>query len=330
MMRSSCSLRSVDESSPNRAGDSAAHRDRNAVANGLTLAGDGEWSVIQEADRQPLEPAHLLEWERTAAAVEAGGTATGLVALGLARAPQLHRAAPCVASDGEVPLERLKRDRLDTENSPIRRAEADATLAVLSATDLPSVQQLRVDAVAGNVGQRSGPNLFHNEPKRLTFNDNSLKFRDQIFVPRLKAVGPDHVHELREGLTRRPADHAIEAASGRVERTHVAAPQQVGPAHDAEALFLESSVKQANARKEGENQHLRSPRLGLSRLAPQRNLQLPHAEAQIERGGQGGAPERLGRDLLDVGPVGSQGVPADLALAFGQRSGGEDQQVRAH
>lgn len=52
----------------------------------------------------------------------------------------------------------------------------------------------------------------------------------------------------------RARDYAVEAPGRRVEAPHVAAPQEIGAAHDAKARLLETTPEKIDARKKRENE----------------------------------------------------------------------------
>jgi hypothetical protein len=55
-------------------------------------------------------------------------------------------------------------------------------------------------------------------------------------------------------LAGRTSDHAIKAAGGRMKVFHVSTPEQIGTAHHAKALLLESAVKESDPWEKRQNQ----------------------------------------------------------------------------
>src|SRR5271166_3759131 len=101
------------------------------------------------------------------------------------------------------------------------------------------VNDLIVGSIAGDHRKRRGRYFLHKEPIGLRLAHDALKFRDQVFVPWLKAIGAHNMNQLRKWLAGRPANNAVEPMRRRPEPLYVPAPQHVRAAHDAKSRFLE-------------------------------------------------------------------------------------------
>src|SRR5215471_3729380 len=173
------------------------------------------------------------------------------------------------SSDGLV----LKESHVPYEPSSgiLWRAECERPLTILLGADEALAEPAVVhDAVlvvvAVDMWLRRLRHILHQPPSRTRFTDATLELGNQVAELRLVSVMPHHDRESCERLAGRPADDAIEDASGRMKAANVAAPEHVGPAEDRESLLFESHVEQADSGKQTQHQHALGPILCVASL----------------------------------------------------------------
>lgn len=122
---------------------------------------------------------------------------------------------------------------------------------LLAATFIgPQIKPLHL--IAFNMNIRNRGHILQQEPFRLSFFDQANEFAQQ-FQPfaRRRNAAPGYA----EILTGRTGDDSIELPCWRVEAPHIAPPQQIGAAHDAEAFRFKAPAKQVYSWKQRQNQH---------------------------------------------------------------------------
>lgn len=153
----------------------------------------------------------------------------------------------------------MQRQRLDVEcggPSWLAMAEGKAAQPVGLAADPHVAHHCRSDRERDRRNrQRRVGHVFHQKPSRPRLAHHARELRDLV-GRRLVAIRLDDVAQPGKRLTRRPANHSIEAAGRNVEPVDITAPQRIGAANDAEAGLLECHVEQPDAWKQRKNELL--------------------------------------------------------------------------
>src|SRR5215471_6138438 len=262
-----------------RPSDCATKRDRHAIRDGLQLGVFAEWHVFGEVPRQALELAGVLEGidvllvDTTTAAVarDHGGGLHFAIAANLDRDGRRGRHAvltstspahdaPAVAagdtSSAALMLEQrdVPRKRLAVDGPERNTACAVLLCAQLAVNEPAVVDDLVSHDVAIDDWLRRSGHILHQEPARVGLEHTPLELGYQIAESRFVAVMAHHDRQSTEGLARWPADHAVESSAWRVKAAHIATPEWIGAADDAESLLLEGHIEQANARKQRQDE----------------------------------------------------------------------------